>query len=278
MCIILRDHLFFGRLKMAEIRFYGNRFDGADEVQDLLDHTSGSGLGFFAATGFGYPVPVDETQGSTFVTDSTGASPGGGSPLQLNNCQYPFSEDSPDSKVKVNGVGTAKNLSELNNNEATLNIRFTHTQAVRASQPKIIIYDRTSINNHAQDVITYVFEVRKPYTGTAANLSHRAKNENTWTVFDPTVGGAPSAMNLTQSPGPSGLNANTTDFGNSSYTNYIVNTSTDSPAGLGLSAEDYNDADSGSFLRHDWYLALSSSPTTIGEKRNYALYFTVDYI
>jgi len=259
---------------MAEIRFYGNRFDGADEVQDLLDHTSGSGLGFFAAAGFGYPVPVDETQGSTFVTDADGNDPG----QQLNNCQYPFGEDSANSKVKVNGVGTAKNLSALNNNEATLNIRFTHTQAVRASQPKIIVYDRTSINNHAEDVVTYAFEVRKPYTGTAANLSHRAKTDNTWTVFDPTEGGSPSAMNLTQSPGPSGLNANTTDFGSTDYTNYIVNAPTDSPAGLGLSAEDYNDADAGSFLRHDWYLALSSSPTTIGEKRNYALYFTVDYI
>ena len=51
---------------MATIKFYGNRFDGANEVQDLINHSSGSGLGFFATAGFGYPVPVDETQGSTF--------------------------------------------------------------------------------------------------------------------------------------------------------------------------------------------------------------------
>lgn len=259
---------------MATIKFYGNRFDGANEVQDLINHGTGSGLGFFATAGFGYPVPVDETQGSTFVTDQDGANPG----QQINNNQYPVGETSEASKVKVNGVSTPKNLSALNNNEATLNIRFEHTSAVRASQPKIIIYDRSSITAHATDVVTYVFEVRKPATSTTANLSHRASSTNEWTSFDPAVGGNPSALTLTQSPGPSGLNANATDMANSSYQAYITNASNASPAGLGLSANDYNNADQGSYLRHDWYVALSSSPTTIGEKKNYALYFTVDYI
>tara|TARA_B100001094_G_C18104653_1_gene757696 strand:+ start:641 stop:1408 length:768 start_codon:yes stop_codon:yes gene_type:complete len=255
---------------MATIKFYGNRFDGANEVQDLINHGTGSGLGFFATAGFGYPVPVDETQGSTFVTDQDGANPG----QQINNNQYPVGETSEASKVKVNGVSTPKNLSALNNNEATLNIRFEHTSAVRASQPKIIIYDRSSITAHATDVVTYVFEVRKPATTTTANLSHRAKSTNEWTSFDPAVGGSPSALTLTQSPGPSGLNANATDLANSEYQTYI----TDPTTGLNLNADDYNDADQGSYLRHDWYVALSSSPTTIGEKKNYALYFTVDYI
>ena len=254
---------------MATIKFYGNRFDGANEVQDLISHGSGSGLGFFASTGFGYPVPVAETQGSTFVTDADGANPG----QQINNNQYPVGETSAASKVKVNGVG-ATNLSALNNNAATLNIRFEHTSAVRASQPKIIIYNRSTITSHAEDVVTYVFEVRKPATTTTANLSHRAKSTNEWTSFDPAVGGSPSALTLTQSPGPSGLNANATDLANSEYQTYI----TDPTTGLNLNADDYNDADQGSYLRHDWYVALSSSPTTIGEKKNYALYFTVDYI
>jgi hypothetical protein len=252
---------------MATIKFYGNRFDGANEVQDLINHGLGSGLGFFATAGYGYPVPVDETQGSTYVTDADGANPG----QQINNNQYPVGETNEASRVKVNGVSTPKDLSALNNNEATLNIRFEHTSAVRASQPKIIVYDRSSITSHATDVVTYVFEVRKPATTTAANLSHRASSTNEWTSFDPAVGGTPSALTLTQSPGPSGLNANSTDLANSAYETYITSS-------LGLAADDYNDADQGSFLRHDWYVALSSSPTTIGEKKNYALYFTVDYI
>ena len=252
---------------MATIKFYGNRFDGANEVQDLINHSAGSGLGFFAAAGFGYPVPVDETQGSTFVTDADGANPS----QQINNNQYPTGETNEASKVKVNGVTTAQDLSALNNNEATLNIRFEHTSAVRASQPKIIVYNRSSITSHATDVVTYVFEVRKPATTTTANLSHRAKSTNEWTSFDPAVGGSPSALTLTQSPGPSGLNANATDLANSAYQTYITSS-------LSLAADDYNDADQGSYLRHDWYVALSSSPTTIGEKKNYALYFTVDYI
>jgi hypothetical protein len=259
---------------MATIKFYANRFDGANEVQDLINHTSGSGIGFFAATGFGYPVPVSETQGSTFLTDQNGADPG----QQINNCQYPWDDASTgDSKVKINGVATAVNLSTLNNNEATLNIRFEHTEAVRTSQPKIIIYNRnTTIAEHAENVTTYVFEVRKPAVSTTANLSHKANSSNEWTKFDPTEGGTPTPLTMTNSPGPSGLNASEVDFGNAAYLDYIIDAPVD--GGLGLSKTDYNLADAGTFLRHDWYVALSSEPLSIGEKTNYALYFTVDYI
>jgi hypothetical protein len=63
---------------------------------------------------------------------------------------------------------------------------------------------------------------------------------------------------------------------------------TDSPgmSGTNTSAQDTNislgytttQGAAHSSLRHDWYLALSSEPQSIGSKTNYGLYFTVEYL
>jgi hypothetical protein len=31
-------------------------------------------------------------------------------------------------------------------------------------------------------------------------------------------------------------------------------------------------------MRHDWYVALSAEPNTIGSKTQYGLYFTLEYL
>jgi hypothetical protein len=247
---------------MATITFYGNVLNG---TPDLINHQAGSGIGFFGSQAFA-PVPIGETQSTTWITTSNGTAIG----HQLNNCQYPINTANETTTVKLNGAN-AINLANLPNYLATLNIRFEHTTAVRTSQPRIIIFNRSSVNNHAVGVTTFVYEVRHPLTNQAAtNLSHRASNTNVWTEFDPTVGGIPTPMALTNSPGPSGLNTTALDI-TGEYQTYLTTT-------LGLTATDYNEGGTGEFLRHDWYVALSSSPNDIGEKTQYGLYFTVDYL
>jgi hypothetical protein len=66
-------------------------------------------------------------------------------------------------------------------------------------------------------------------------------------------------MIFTSSPGVSGTNTNTSDTDTSlGYTsqNGSLHTST----------------------RHDWYIALSSEPESIGSKTQYGLYFSVEYL
>ncbi len=253
---------------MATISFYGNV---TDESQDLIDHTAGSGIGFFGSQ-FGVPVAITETQQTTWVTTENGGNAGN----QLNNTSM-YSNPQPaqtteEGKVKINGADPI-NLSKLPNYLTTLNIRFEHESPVIASQPKIVIWDRTSITNYAVDVITYVYEARHPLSGQdKTNLSHRGKAANHWTSFDPAAGGDPIPMSLTSSPGPSGLNSTVSDTGaGTDYFEYLSTLPN-------VSATDFNKGSAGTFMRHDWYVALSSSPIEIGQKTEYGLYFTVDYL
>lgn len=249
---------------MATISFYGNV---TDETQDLLDHNAGSGIGFFGSS-WGVPVALTETQQTTWVVTEDGGDYGS----QLNNNQYVTTGNTLGvaGTVKINGAAPS-NLDKLPNALATLNIRFEHETPVIASQPSLIIFDRESILNPAVDVITYVYEVRHPLvSSTATNLSHRASSNNMWTIFEAATG-EPEAMPLTNSPGPSGLNTSAVDTaGGTNYRAYLE--------GEGLNPDDYNKGSAGEFLRHDWFVALSSSPTDIGQKTEYGLYFTVDYL
>lgn len=251
---------------MATIKFFGNV---TDDTQDLLDHQAGSGIGFFGSS-FGIPVPLTEVQQTTWVTTSDGATAGN----QLNNCaQFSTGSETVQGQVKINGADPI-NLSNLPNYLSTLNIRFEHDSAVIASQPKIIIFNRQSITSHAVDVITYVYESRHPVSDqTKTNLSHRASTNNAWTVFDPGEEGEPTPMSLTNSPGPTGLNTTPSDTASNTANGHRAYIES-----LGENPDDYNKGGTGAFLRHDWYVALSSSPIEIGQKTEYGLYFTVDYL
>ena len=65
-------------------------------------------------------------------------------------------------------------------------------------------------------------------------------------------------FNLTPSPGTDGTNTTLND-----------------PA---LPTAGTTDGDTHNSLQHDWYLALSSEPDSIGSKTNYALYVTLEYL
>jgi len=239
---------------MAEIKFYAN-INGQGESSDgeLINHSAGSGIGFYGGN-FGVSVPIGSRQTTTFVTDSLGTDQGS----QLNNTTMVSSGDSVTiGTVSINGAD-AIDLDKLPNYLCPLNIRFTHTEPVRVQNCKLRIFDRNNIENHASGVVTYVYESRHPSDlQTISNLSHRGRTENSWYEFDSLD--AMTDMPFTASPGMSGTNTNVQD------TNLALGFITNSGS---LLAND----------RHDWYVALSSEPVTVGSKTQYGLYFSIEYL
>lgn len=236
---------------MADIKFYGNGVAGSESTEaDLINHTSGSGVGFYGST-HGISVPIASYQDSTFITNADGTGQG----AQLHNSKY----------INVSGVsadGTAtKQLKYMPNYLAPLNVRFTHSEAVMVQNCKLRIFDRSDITKHASGVLTYVFENRHPsslWSVDDLNQHGTSSSAGNWTAFE--AGTTMTAMNLTSSPGSSGTNTNTTDPSDNSL------------------GQKTNEGVTHKATRHDWYISLSASPTTIGSKTNYGLYFTVEYL
>jgi hypothetical protein len=238
----------------AAIQFYANIVGGENTA--IIDHTVGSGLGFYG-TNFGISVAVGTKQTSTFVTDANGVNEG----AQLNNTMAMNTEVDPPldpGLVSINGALPPANLDRLPNFLCPLNIRFTNDTPVRVQNCKMRIFDRNNINNPASGVTTYVYEARHPATQqTVSNLSHRGRSSNSWVVFDPVS--PMQDMIFTSSPGASGKNTNSSDF--NTNLGYIT-----------------QEGPLHSSSRHDWFVALSSEPESIGSKTQYGLYFTVEYL
>ncbi len=239
---------------MAAITFYGNE-PGLTLSANLIKHGDGSGIGFYGA-GFGISVAVGQKQESTWVTNSAGTNQG----AQLNNTKY----------MSVSGV-SSNTLGEIENEKlpnylAPLNIRFEHSDPVRVQNCKLRIFDRNDIAKHASGVNTYVYEVRHPHEtqDKASALAHRGViADHAWKEYDP-VGPSPDPGNsmvdtiFTSSPGVSGTNGVASDG------DVVGVVTTDGIDHLSL--------------KHDWYVALSASPDSIGSKTDYGLYFTCEYL
>lgn len=206
---------------MAAINFYADEFG--------VTNLGGSGLGFFGA-GFGESVDVGEYQDTTFITDGNGLVEG----PQVNNIKYTH----PNSG-SINGAGSVT-LSSIPNYLATLNVRFTHSTAVKCQNVKMYIYDRSSINNPASGVTTKVAELIHVDTVQNANGS----GDTAWI----TPAGSSLVVELADSPGVSGFYA----------------------GGGSVSTRDDE--------RHDWFAAISASPDSIGSKTQYGLYVELEYL
>lgn len=239
---------------MAEILFFANEVGSNGDYQ--IAHTAGSGLGFYGLT-YGASVPIGNQQSTTFVTNSNGTST---ERLELNNtAKVSVGNTTTPGRVTINRSSEVA-LNNLPNNKCPLNVRFVHNESVRVQNCKLRIFDRNNINSHASGVTTYVYEARHPSPDQGVNnLAYRGRTANTWVEFDPTDGGSPVDMLFTDSPGMSGKNTSAQD------TNISLGYTTTEGAAH-------------SSLRHDWYLALSSEPQSIGSKTNYGLYFTVEYL
>jgi len=70
-----------------------------------------------------------------------------------------------------------------------------------------------------------------------------------------------NALVLTSSPGASGKNTNSDDATKTQGANWT------STSGTTLRS-----------MQHDWYIAMSAQPTTIGSKTDFGLYFTLEYL
>lgn len=207
----------------AEISFLA----GETQIQDL----SGSGLGFYGDAGFGASVLVGAWQGHTYITDSAGVNLG----PEAANVKYLNAQSGI---LGQTGSGIA--LTAIPNDQATLNIRFTNSSPVQATNVQLYIYDRTNPNNPASGVTTMVAEIIHP-GNTQANTG---SGDSSW--IEP--GGSGVVVSLSPSPGTSGQYA-----GNGSNSLW----------------DD---------TQHDWYVAISASPDSIGSKTLYGLYVSLEYL
>ena len=198
----------------------------------VIPALAGSGLGFYGSTGFGASVGVGFWQGTTWVTDATGTIQGS----QCHNIQYLNTASG-----LIDSATSGVLLTQIPNYLAPLNIQFLSGSAVNVQNAKVMIFDRTNINNAASGVHTAVAEIVHPDT-VQNNDGSGTKN---WQVFSYLTPG--SSMPLSASPGLSGI------YGGTQNANH---TSTE----------------------HDWYLALSASPDSIGAKNLYGLYVYLEYL
>ena len=210
---------------MATLRFYAN------ETNEI---PSGSGMGFYGSAGFGSSVSVGSYQGTTFVTNSAGTSRG----PQADNVTF-LNAGSGKYTASHTGLG----IDAIPNDRATLNIRFTHTSAVKAQNAQLRIYDRSNINNAASGVTTKVAEMAHPWSTESPATAGSGVNDGKWY----TPAGSGVVFNLSKSPGEQGK-------------------------WIGGGASERPDD------RHDWYVALTASPNSIGSKSQYGLYVTLEYL
>ena len=213
---------------MAKIDFLINQ-TGFDYDLKL----GGSGLAFFGDAGFGASVEVGKYQGTTFVSDGAGTTKG----AQAQNIKY-LNPGSGILGAASSGIG----LKAIPNYQATLNVRFTHSNKVKTQNCELRIYDRTNINNPASGVTTKVAEIIHPRVTQFATGS----GDDAWIAPK----GSGVVASFASSPGVSGFYA-----------------------GDGVTVISTKQS-----TRHDWYAAISASPDSIGNKTQYGLFFSLEYL
>lgn len=140
-------------------------------------------------------------------------------------------------------VGTGIGIDAIPYNKASLQIKFEHTSQVRVQNPTLRIYDRYNIANAASGVTTKVAEIVHPWSSQTPVTTGSGVNDGKWY----TPAGSSTVMSLSPSPGPTGVYVGN---GNSTYSSTV----------------------------HDWYVAISASPNSIGSKTQYGLYVALEYL
>jgi hypothetical protein len=216
---------------MALISF----FAGAGEINQIFD-LAGSGLGFYGPGGFGASVQVGQYQDNTYITDPTGAIAG----PKADNIKWMASTSGmiPTNDIRV--------LRDIPNQRASLNIRFTHTAAVKTQNIVVRIFDRNNIDAPASGVTTMVAELVHPW----ATQAPAGSGSTQWYR----LGGSGGVINGVTYDAPLAL--------------------LNSPGASGFSPNGVNTVN----VQHDWYLALSASPDSIGSKTAYGLYISLEYL
>lgn len=217
----------------------------AGEGFTLTTYSSGSlagnGLGFYNATGFGGPVPIGSWQSRTYIVDPSGLS----QIAEADNCKYVNPTG-----VTLGQTGSLLGLNSIPNYQATVNIRASFDTPVQTTNAKLYIFDGVDasvLTAPPVGVRTAVYEVSHLATsqtpvGSGGPSTPTISGSQGWIICEPGV--TPSGIGLTASPGVSGAR----------------------PSGSSTLA-----------TQHDWYAALSASPTSAGSKR-WGLAVSYDYV
>ena len=143
----------------------------------------------------------------------------------------------------LGAVGSGIGIDAIPYTQASLQIKFTHTSTVRVQNPELRIYDRSNIANAASGVTTKVAEICHPWATQTPVTAGSGVNDGKWY----TPAGSSTTFSLSPSPGPTGVYVGN---GNSTYSSTV----------------------------HDWYVAMSASPNSIGSKTQYGLYVSSEYL
>jgi len=241
---------------MAQISFF------ADLGSTPISNINGSGLGFFGGA-FGQSVELGEWQTSTFITDGQGQTQG----PAIKNVTYLNAASGI-----CNGAPAGTGLQYIPNKEATLNIRFTDTSTRLVENVELRIFDRVNIDYPASGVRTRVAELIHP----SDLLTVQGSGDSRW-WGDPThTGDLPSVF-----PSYAGSPNQSPRLAKNLHDEYTVGSSgiivplSNSPGNSGV----YAGQGLGSFSsrQHDWYVAISASPSILGARTQYALFVSLEY-
>ena len=134
--------------------------------------------------------------------------------------------------------GGTKLLTELPNYLATFNMRFTNDTAVQCQNGVLRIYDRTNTDNDPSGVTCKIASV----SHIATTQTNVGSGNTSWITPH---GSSVIHTLLPVSPGISGL----------------------APNGVGTTDS-----------RHDFYVALSATPTSVGSKTSFGLFISLEYL
>lgn len=236
---------------MATLGFYAGN--------TTISNLSGSGLGFYGSS-FGGSVSVGSFQQTTFITNADGTTQG----ASANNVKF-LNDGSGVIPTALDGTG----LKYIPNSSATLNVRFTHGTAVKTQNARVRVFDRTAADNPASGVTTRIAEL----IHTSELLTVQGSGDDFWWGSS-SHDGTDAQGSFQGSPNPDvRLPAGSYTVGGSG----IIVPISDSPGASG----DYANGGTGSAqtsTQHDWYLAISASPDSIGSKTQYGLYVTLEYL
>lgn len=126
----------------------------------------------------------------------------------------------------------------------TLNVRFTNDTDVNTQNGEARVFDRTDTDAGASGVTSQIAQLVQGGSGVEPTTG----DAQTWDVGEDgwqTLAGSGTVMVLLNNPGSGGLGPS------------------------GASQED---------IRHDWYLAMSATPDSIGSKTLYGLFVQLEFL
>jgi len=174
---------------------------GGDDANQIL--AAGSGvhdtLGYFGAGGFGFSVPINTFQSTSFSTDSNGASLSG----QVPNLTFASTTG-----AFVAGETSARPLSaagsgSIQMSESTLHIQFDSTD-IGPTQVQNIVFratDQGNISANPSGVDVFAFELKGNSSGASLPAQYNTEGDSSWTQ----IKGSGNKLGLDNQLWPSGI-------------------------------------------------------------------------